>query len=433
MSAKEIDKKSQLAIDLLKQYKKDTYSFGLNCFNDFAKFVKEFGNNTLLIISQHDWASSMRNEVKNLLNLKNIKIVAEIGTSRENTPLEDVKELANLIKKTNPDNILCIGGGSAIDCAKAANILAVLSPDLLDIEPFFGAGIVSETMTKLNIKELYPLIAVQVAAGSGSHITKYSNVTDLTKNQKKLIVDEAIIPNRAVFDYLSTLTMPLNLTKDGAMDGFSHCLEVYYGVNENVYNYNLVEQICLTGIGLIIENLPLLIKNPQDKELRQKIGLATDLGAYAIMLYGTNGAHLNSFSFVDIMTHGKACAILNPYYTVFFAPSIENKLKKLAFLYKDYLNENIENLKGKELGIAIAKAMTEFSKIIGFPYKLEEIKGFSDLHINRALEAAKNPQLKSKLENMPVPLSADQIDEYMKPVLLAAKTGDFNLIKTMEI
>ena len=54
--------------------------------------------------------------------------------------------------------------------------------------------------------------------------------------------------------------------------------------------------------------------------------------------------------------------------------------------------------------------------------------GFSDAHIERALKAAKNPQLKMKLENMPVPLTADMIDEYMGPVLRAAKTGDLSLI-----
>ncbi|MCE5329487.1 iron-containing alcohol dehydrogenase, partial [bacterium] len=52
-------------------------------------------------------------------------------------------------------------------------------------------------------------------------------------------------------------------------------------------------------------------------------------------------------------------------------------------------------------------------------------------YITRSLDAAKNPQLKSKLENMPTPLTADKVDEYMGPVLEAAKTGDFGKIKTI--
>ena len=75
--------------------------------------------------------------------------------------------------------------------------------------------------------------------------------------------------------------------------------------------------------------------------------------------------------------------------------------------------------------------MIALSKEIGFPTTLNEVPGFSDEHINRCLEAAKNPKLESKLKNMPVPLTADQIDEYMGSVLAAAKDGDMSLIKNL--
>jgi hypothetical protein len=55
----------------------------------------------------------------------------------------------------------------------------------------------------------------------------------------------------------------------------------------------------------------------------------------------------------------------------------------------------------------------------------------SRAHIEKALGAAKSPQLEMKLKNMPVPLTADMVDEYMKPVLEAALTGDFSAIKTL--
>lgn len=426
-----MENKIKLAEKLLKDYKGDNFSFGLGCLKDIGKFVLDFGKEILLIISQHDWAKPLRDEIKDILIENNIKIIAETGTSDENTPDKDVFALADLIKTMKPESIVCVGGGSATDCAKAANILASLDPDEKNIELFFGTGKVSEIMSISGVSKLYPLIAVQVAAGSGSHITKYANVTNIKENQKKIIIDNAIIPDRAIFDYLTTLTMPLSLTLDGAMDGFSHCLESYYGVNEQAGDFKLVEEICLTGITLIIDNLPLLVKNLRSKELRKSIGLATDLGAYAITLYGTNGAHLNSYNFIDILTHGKICAMLNPYYTVFFSPAIENKLRKIALIYKKYINEDISKLKGRELGITIAKAMIEFSRQINFPVKLDEIKGFNDEYIARALSAAKNPQLKSKLENMPVSLTADKVDEYMRPVLEAAKTGDFGKIKTI--
>jgi len=163
------------------------------------------------------------------------------------------------------------------------------------------------------------------------------------------------------------------------------------------------------------------------------LGLATDLGGYSIMLGGTNGAHLTSFSLIDILSHGRACAIMNPYYTVFFASAVEEPLRMVGEIFKSrgYTNADIGNLKGRDLGMAVAEAMIAFSKQIGFPTTLGEVKGFTQGHIERALAAAKDPALKMKLENMPIPMTAEMVDEYMGPILEAAKTGDLGLIKNL--
>jgi len=65
------------------------------------------------------------------------------------------------------------------------------------------------------------------------------------------------------------------------------------------------------------------------------------------------------------------------------------------------------------------------------PTTLGELAGFSDEHMSRALTAAKNPQLDMKLKNMPVPLNASLIDEYMGPILQAARDGDLQVIKNL--
>ena len=92
---------------------------------------------------------------------------------------------------------------------------------------------------------------------------------------------------------------------------------------------------------------------------------------------------------------------------------------------------DLVGLSGRVLGEAVAEAMFELSRQIGFPTTLSELPTFTDGHIERALAAAKDPQLKMKLENMPVPLTADMVDEYMGPVLQAAKTGDTGLIRSV--
>ena len=133
------------------------------------------------------------------------------------------------------------------------------------------------------------------------------------------------------------------------------------------------------------------------------------------------------------MSHGGACALLNPYYAVFFAPAVPGPLKLLGSIAKElgYTRVDIDRMRGRELGVAVAEALISFLKKVGLPWRLKDVPGFSPEHIQRALAAAKDPQLKMKLENMPVPLTAEMVDEYMGPILEAAASGDLSLIKNV--
>jgi alcohol dehydrogenase class IV len=137
---------------------------------------------------------------------------------------------------------------------------------------------------------------------------------------------------------------------------------------------------------------------------------------------------------VDILSHGRACAILSPYYTVFFAPSIPKQLQKLRELFRKYNLVSGDDLDRdeKRLGKAVARGLITLSKRVGYPTTLAEIDGFTPGHITKALQAAKDPQLASKLQNMPVPMTADSLERYMRPVLESAQTGDLSLIKTLD-
>ncbi len=240
------------------------------------------------------------------------------------------------------------------------------------------------------------------------------------------------MPPRAVFDYMTTFTAPRELTADGALDGISHMLEVLYSTAGKP-EYSRAATIAAAGIRLVVNYLPRVLDDLSDPIGREALGLATDLGGYAIMIGGTNGAHLTSFSLVDILNHGRACGLLNPYWTVFFAPAIQEPLRLVGAIFRQagYSTGDIERLYGRDLGVAVAEALIAFERRVGLPTTLAEVPGFSDEHIRRALSAAKNPQLRSKLENMPVAMTGEMVDDYMGPVLEAARTGQLELIRNV--
>jgi hypothetical protein len=151
------------------------------------------------------------------------------------------------------------------------------------------------------------------------------------------------------------------------------------------------------------------------------------------MIGGTNGAHLTSFSLIDILSRGRACAIMNPFYRVFFASAIEEPLRLVAGVCEQagYAAEGAARLSGRPLALAVAEALIGFQTKIGVPARLADVPGFTGAHVSRALAAAKQRQLKMKLENMPVPLSAEMVDDYMGPVLDAAVSGDLSVIRNV--
>jgi len=412
---------------LLKEFKGNNYIFGINCLEKIPELVIPYGKKILLVTDLDQYNLMALNEILYHLTKPEIKKIVLASAAQPNAPKEDVARLKKEILKHKPDSIVVAAGGSGIDAVKAANVLAVLGGD---IEEYFGTNKVTEKLKATN-KKLIPLIAVQTAASSGAHLTKYSNITDIKTGQKKLIVDEAIVPPKALFDYGLTTTMPKDFTCDGAFDGIAHCLEVLYGAKSE--NHDKILEIAKKGIELVLASIEKVITDKSDLDGREALGLATDLGGYAIMIGGTNGGHLTSFSLVDILSHGRACAMMNPYYTVFFAPAIEKQLTEIGIIYAKYglMEKRDLKLKGRNLGIAIAKGMIELSKRVEFPITLNEVPGMSDAHVERALTAAKNPQLKMKLQNMPIPLTVEMIDKYMKPILEAARTGNLDLIKNV--
>lgn len=420
------------AKNLIVGFKGNNYAFGTGILDQIGSMTAQIGKRALLVSRiTSEWLKPSLDRVMSSLKNNGIEVLGPVQGAAPNAPREDVYRLQGHILHKRPEVIVSFDSGSGIDACKAAAVLATFGDIEAELDPYFGVGEVTKLCQKTGRKVL-PVVASMTAASSGAHLTKYSNVTDPVAGQKKLIVDEAIIPPRALFDYELTLTQPMSLTLDGGMDGVSHCLEVYLGAKGK--NVAQVEEIALVGIELIVTGLGVLARNPTDLPAHEQVAMGTDLGGYAIMLGGTNGPHLNSFSLVKYLSHGRACALMNPYYTAFFALAVPDRVRKIGDIYKNYgfIKGNLEGLSAQDLGRIVAEGMLNFNRSIRFPTALSEIENIEYEVINKIQTAAKDPQLDSKLKNMPIPLSAGTVDTYMGPILEAAWSGDLGRIVFMK-
>ncbi|MFH1707554.1 MAG: iron-containing alcohol dehydrogenase [Planctomycetota bacterium] len=403
------------------------YAFGTGVLAQAGTMAAQFGPRALVVTNGSPWQRSLMDLVRAALDRAGVSVAAIIRGARPDTPREDVLRIRALLDVTGHDVIVALGSGSTIDAVKAAAAMCACGPSVRDPADLFGAGRVTAALASRRGR-LTPIVAVQTAAGSAAHLTKYANVTNPAAGQKMLIIDDAITPPAAVFDYGCTVSAPHALTVNGAFDGIAHCLEVYYGAPAAVIAG--IEPMALTGIRLVIAGLESHIARPGDLAAREALGLGTDLGGCAIMAGGTSGGHLTSFSLVDILPHGRACALMNPYFSVFFAPAIGPQLQAVAALLREtgYLLDDTARLSGYDLGLAVARGLFNLSHFAGLPTTLAEVDGFKPRHIQRMLNAMAAPALASKLRNMPVPIDPADAPRVLAPVLEAARTGDLELI-----
>jgi len=236
------------AKELIREFRGERYVFGSGVLDQIGAVTAELGRRAVLFYTVFPGNDVLIERIEESLESAGVELVAKIEGAGPNAPREDVMRMTEELKVASPDVIVCLGGGSTLDATKAAEVLRTLGGE---IDEYFGTGKVTAKVKETG-KELTPVVAIQTAASSGAHLTKYSNITDLATGQKKLIVDEAIVPQRALFDYEVSKSMPAALTADGALDGIAHNLEVLLGAVGKEY-YEKMTEVAGEAIRLVVE------------------------------------------------------------------------------------------------------------------------------------------------------------------------------------
>lgn len=229
---------------------------------------------------------------------------ANVGVHLFNVPAEPEIELyddgVGLCRRQGCDMVVGIGGGSALDTAKAVALIAVHKGSVEDYQlgrrRFERHGL--------------PVIAIPTTAGTGSEVSKVSVITNKRIGMKKSIGNPLLIPTLALLDPELTLSVPRGLTGSIGLDALSHAIESFVSLRSNP----MTEAMGYEGARLLVQSLPRAIQNPQDLEARGWALWGSSLAGLA-MNAGVGLAHIlaQPISSSTGLSHSAVISVLLPH------------------------------------------------------------------------------------------------------------------------
>lgn len=228
-----------------------------------------------------------------------------------------VKAIAKVYRKEKCDSILAVGGGSAIDTAKAVNILVSEGGD--DISEYAGAGVLK--------RALKPFFVVPTTAGTGSEVTSVAVIADTRKEVKLPFASPFLLPNAAVIDPRMTLTLPPHITAATGMDAMTHAVEAFTCLAKNP----LSDAYASAAIRKISQHLLHVMDNPKDATGRLELAQASTMAgiAFSNSMVGMVHALGHALGATCHIPHGVCMSLFLPYVLEFNLEKIRPQLGEL--------------------------------------------------------------------------------------------------------
>ncbi len=233
-----------------------------------------------------------------------------------------VRDIAGVYRSEKCDSIIAVGGGSAIDTAKAVNILVSEGGD--DIAAYAGAGVLK--------RPLKPFFVVPTTAGTGSEVTAVAVIADTEKHVKLPFTSSFLLPNAAIIDPRMTLTLPPHITAATAMDAMTHATEAFTCMAKNP----LSDAYATAAIKKISNSLLAVMDNPKDADNRLELAEASTMAgiAFSNSMVGLVHALGHATGAICQLPHGLCMSLYLPYVLEYNIESIREPLGELL-LYLD--------------------------------------------------------------------------------------------------
>lgn len=272
-------------------------------------------------------------------------------------PVENVYEALEAYRANGCQGILGLGGGSAMDVAKATSVL-VTNPG--SFEEYVGVGKVPNRGC--------PLVLAPTIAGSGSEIGMFAIM--MVNGQKAGVVDQNLCADLALVDPELTVSCPRGLTAATGLDGLCHLIESYIS---NLTS-PMAEMFCLEGIHYMVKYLRKAVGQGDNLEARYWVSYASSIGLFANNL--TDGCAANhglAFAIGGVyhISHGLSNAIVLPYVFPYVARAELDRMPRLAQAF----GLNIEGKNNQELADAITEELVRLNRDVGCLIPLSKFGG----------------------------------------------------------
>ncbi|MBQ8404148.1 MAG: lactaldehyde reductase [Clostridia bacterium] len=282
---------------------------------------------------------------------------------KANPTIENVQSGVEAFKACGADCIVAVGGGSAMDTAKAIGII-ITNPEFADVRSLEGAA-----PTK---NPCVPIIAVPTTAGTAAEVTINYVITDVEKKRKFVCVDVHDIPVVAVVDPDMMASMPAALTAATGMDALTHAIEGYITKGA----WALSDMFHIKAIEIIAKSLRGAVANTAEGREGMALGQYVAGMGFSNVGLGVDHSMAHTLSAYYDTPHGKACAILLPTVMAYNADCTGTKYKDIAIAMGV---TGVEAMTQEEYRAAAVEAVRKLAEDVGIPTTLKGILKEEDI------------------------------------------------------
>lgn len=358
--------------------------FGSGKRKELEKYISEIGGERGVLVCSHSFEKN--GTAQRFVEHSGNRIKAVFSNIRPNPTTNNVNECVALLREVKADFAVALGGGSHMDCCKAACAIAK-GHDV--IESYHTGG------KAISAAEAIPMIAFTTTSGTASEVTNISVLTDTAQNLKAPMNDEAMYPKIAIIDPELTLSVPPQITASTGLDVLSHAVESYW----STLNQPICSACSVYSAKLVFKYLERAYNHPDDLEAREKMAAASITAGVAFSHPRTTGSHACSFPLTNLygVPHGEACAFTLDYFIKFNADHADENGRIAAFAKQCGFNSAYE----------MADEITAMKKRMGMRTRLSEIGCETQEQIEELTKAS----MSMLMTRNPIPLTEKNILE----------------------